>query len=76
MLRAHALTPTHANVQCASFRGAQIRNNPYGHDARSMAQAMGKHWGSNVDRTIKAKEQAAKVDTSNPDDDDDDITMA
>ena len=54
----------------------QIRNNPYGHDVRSMASAMGKHWGSNVDRSIKAKEQAQKVDTSNPDDEEDEITMA
>lgn len=54
----------------------QIRNSPYGHDARSMASAMGKNWGSNVDRSIKAKAQAQKVDTSNPDDEDDEITMA
>ena len=41
-----------------------------------MASAMGKHWGSNVERSIKAKAQAEKVNTSNPDDEDDDITMA
>jgi hypothetical protein len=55
---------------------AQNRNNPYGHDARQMASAMGGNWGSNVDRSIRAKAQGAKVNTSNPDDDDDDITMA
>ena len=40
-----------------------------------MASAMGKHWGSNIDRAAKAKAQAAKVNTSNPDDEDDEITM-
>ena len=55
---------------------SEIRNAPYGHDARTMASAMGKHWGSNVDRTIKAKAQAQKVNTSRPEDEDDDITMA
>ena len=54
----------------------QIRNNPYGHDARQMASAMGGHWGSNVDRAVKAKQQAQKVNTSKADDEDDDITMA
>ena len=58
-------------------RVAQIRNAPYGHDARSMASAMGKNWGSNVERSIKAREQAQKVNTSSADpDDEDDITMA
>ena len=55
---------------------SEIRNAPYGHDVHSMASAMGAHWGSNVDRTIKAKEQAKKVDTSKPEDEDDEITMA
>ena len=41
-----------------------------------MASAMGAHWGSSVDRTMKAKQQAQKVNTSAPDDEDDDITMA
>ena len=53
---------------------AEIRANPYGHDAHHMAGAMGAHWGSNVERTIKAKTQAAKVNTSKPDDPEDDIT--
>ena len=53
-----------------------MRNAPYGHDVRQMASAMGAHWGSNVDRTMKAKQQAQKVNTSAPDDEDDDITMA
>ena len=57
-----------------------MRNNPYGHDAKHMASAMGAHWGSNIDRTAKAKEQAKKVDTSQPDDDPDeeafDFTMS
>jgi hypothetical protein len=48
-----------------------MRNNPYGHDAKHMASAMGGHWGSNVDRKAKAKEQAKKVDTSKPEDDED-----
>jgi hypothetical protein len=52
----------------------EIRNAPYGHDTRHMAAAMGGHWGSNVDRSIKAKAQAAAVNTSKPDDPDDDIT--
>ena len=66
-------TPTH-NI-FLSFC-AQVRNAPYGHDVRQMASAMGAHWGSNVDRTMKAKQQAQKVNTSAPDDEDDDITMA
>ena len=49
----------------------QMRNNPYGHDAKHMASAMGAHWGSNIDRAAKAKVQAKKVDTSTPDDDPD-----
>ena len=53
---------------------AEVRNAPYGHDARHMAAAMGGHWGSNVDRAAKAKQQAAKVNTSKPDDPDDEIT--
>lgn len=55
---------------------AEIRNSPYGHDVRSMAGAMGANWGSNVDRSTRAKKQAEKVNTSKPDDEDDDITMA
>ena len=55
----------------------QIRNNPYGHDVRQMAAAMGANWGSNVERSIKAKAQGAKVNTSSNDpEDEDDITMA
>ena len=49
----------------------QMRNNPYGHDAKHMASAMGAHWGSNIDRAAKAKQQAKKVDTSTADDDPD-----
>jgi hypothetical protein len=55
---------------------AQIRNNPYGHDVKHMASAMGAHWGSNLDRSIKAKKQAQAVNTSNADDPEDEITMA
>ena len=54
----------------------QIRNNPYGHDVRAMSSAMGGNWGSNVERSIKAKAQAQKVNTSTADEEDDDITMA
>eukprot|EP00325_Prymnesiales_sp_UTEX-LB-985_P007360 CAMPEP_0174705386 /NCGR_PEP_ID=MMETSP1094-20130205/8634_1 /TAXON_ID=156173 /ORGANISM="Chrysochromulina brevifilum, Strain UTEX LB 985" /LENGTH=190 /DNA_ID=CAMNT_0015903545 /DNA_START=63 /DNA_END=635 /DNA_ORIENTATION=- len=53
----------------------EIRNNPYGHDVHTMAGAMGQHWGSNVERNIKAKKQAAAVDTSKNDDTEDDIAM-
>ena len=54
----------------------EIRNAPYGYDAHHMAGAMGAHWGSNVERTIKARAQAAKVDPSNPnDEEEDEITM-
>lgn len=56
--------------RCALGRSSQMRNNPYGHDAKHMASAMGANWGSNLDRTVKAKEQAKKADTSKPDDDD------
>ena len=49
-----------------------MRNNPYGHDAKHMASAMGAHWGSNIDRTIKAKQQAQAVDTYTADDPEDD----
>ena len=74
-----ASPPRRARHRCARAMPAgcaQIRNAPYGHDARQMASAMGGHWGSNVDRSIRAKAQGQKVNTSNPDDDDDDITMA
>ena len=54
----------------------QIRNAPYGHDVRSMGAAMGGHWGSNVDRSMRAKQQAQKVNTSKADEEEDDITMA
>jgi len=53
----------------------EIRNNPYGHDVHHMAGAMGEHWGSNVERSMKAKKQAAAVDTSKGDDPEDDIAM-
>ena len=53
-------------------RFRQMRNNPYGHDAKHMASAMGAHWGSNIDRTIKAKQQAQAVDTYTADDPEDD----
>ena len=53
----------------------EIRDAPYGHDVHHMAGAMGANWGSNLERSIKAKQQAAKIDTSNPDDEDDEITM-
>ena len=52
----------------------EIRQNPYGHDPMAFVGAMGDHWGSNVDRTMKAKKQAAAVNTSKPDDPEDDIT--
>ena len=52
----------------------EIRNNPYGHDTHHMIGAMGANWGSNVDRKIKATAQAAKLNTSRPDDPDEDIT--
>ena len=48
-----------------------MRNHPYGHDMKHMAAAMGSNWGSNVDRTVKAKAQARKIDTSKPEDDED-----
>ena len=71
----HARNHTH-NIFSRALASAQVRNAPYGHDVRQMASAMGAHWGSNVDRTMKAKQQAQKVNTSAPDDEDDDITMA
>ena len=52
----------------------EIRNNPYGHDTHHMIGAMGANWGSNVDRKMKAMAQAAKLNTSRPDDPDEDIT--
>ena len=52
----------------------EIRNNPYGHDTYHMVGAMGAHWGSNVERSIKAKQQAAAVNTSKADDEEEDIT--
>lgn len=53
---------------------SEIRANPYGHDAHHMVGAMGAHWGSNVDRTIKARAQASKVNTWSAEDGEDDIT--
>lgn len=53
----------------------EVRNAPYGHDVHQMAGAMGQHWGSNLERSIKARQQASRIDTSNPDDEDDEITM-
>jgi hypothetical protein len=43
-----------------------------------MFSAMGSNWGSNVERTTKARHQAAKVDTSGVagELDDDEFTMA
>jgi len=55
---------------------AEIRANPYGHDVQSLAGAMGRGWGSNTAMTLEAQKQAAAVDTSNPDDPEDEITMA
>jgi len=54
----------------------EIRNNPYGHDVHHMASAMGQNWGSNIERTIKARKQAAAIDTSNPEDPEDDDLAA
>jgi len=54
----------------------ELRNNPYGHDAHAMLGAMGGNWGSNVDRTARARKQAQAVNTSSHDpDDEDEITM-
>lgn len=54
----------------------ELRNNPYGHDSHAMLGAMGGHWGSNVDRTIRARKQAQAVNTSSQDpEDEDEITM-
>ncbi|KAL1520362.1 hypothetical protein AB1Y20_021951 [Prymnesium parvum] len=55
---------------------AEIRANPYGHDVKSLAGAMGRGWGSNTAATLDARRQAAAVNTSNPDDSEDDICMA
>ncbi len=53
----------------------EILSAPYGHDTHHMVGAMGGSWGSNVDRSIKAKEQAARVDTYDPDEPEEEITM-
>lgn len=45
------------------------------HPAEHVAAA-GQNWGSNIERTIKARKQAAAIDTSNPEDPEDDDLAA
>mmetsp|Transcript_15201 Transcript_15201/g.25379 ORF Transcript_15201/g.25379 Transcript_15201/m.25379 type:complete len:200 (-) Transcript_15201:549-1148(-) len=54
----------------------EMRSNPYGHDIFKMKGAMGKNWGSNMVQNIAARKQASKINTSAPEDDEDEITMA
>jgi len=46
---------------------------PHGYDIYKMRGAMGKEWGSNVAREIAAQKQIAALNTSNPDDEEEEI---
>eukprot|EP00966_Prymnesium_polylepis_P307381 7103345-Prymnesium_polylepis.1 len=75
-VRAKAQLQSTSSPRTCHARASQIRANPYGHDVKSLAGAMGRGWGSNTEMTMDARRQAAAVDTSNPDDPEDDICMA
>jgi hypothetical protein len=76
--RAAHRAPTRAAAQFIDEdEEAELKANPHGHDMFKMRGAMGKEWGSNVTRSVAARQQAAKIDTSKgqPEEDEDEFTM-
>merc|ERR1712196_187533 len=53
----------------------EIRTNPFGHDVYHMRAAMGKGWNTSLNSHMAARQQAAAVDTYNPDEEEEDITL-